>query len=67
MTIELAPCPFCSSTNVLVSNQEGFIYVECGQCFAMGPTADFGPMAVRHWNRRPKPSNKQTSKLVPIK
>lgn len=67
MTPKLEPCPFCASTNIEVNSLQNFIFVECGNCQAMGPTGDFGQQAVKAWNMRPKPAHKQVTNLRPIR
>lgn len=51
---EIAPCPFCKSTNVAVTLSGSQWYVECHTCGATGPGVDDGEpddraTAIRKW------------------
>jgi Lar family restriction alleviation protein len=53
-TIELAPCPFCASTNLgfyehVYAQQFG---VACNLCGAEGPQRSLQDEEVKLWNRR---------------
>ena len=53
---ELAPCPFCGCSNVVLmdgeNQQVGLYCVECFDCEACGPLAQTEEEAARHWNQR---------------
>lgn len=57
--MELKPCPFCGSENVIFVN--GLIgpgmWVSCNDCAAIGPTCQTKEEAESAWNRRYEPPN----------
>jgi ribosomal protein S27AE len=57
---ELEPCPFCSGTPVYDHDDDGWIWIECGQCGVSTMTAvhaeeDCRPILAAAWNRRAAP------------
>lgn len=52
--IELKPCPFCGSENVIfVNSSVGFgMWVSCNDCETVGPTCQTKEEAERAWNHR---------------
>lgn len=54
MTPQLAPCPFCGSTDVALL-KEATPYVACDNCGAKGPALEVEPViAAEQWNQRAK-------------
>ena len=52
---ELAPCPFCASTNwvLSLSSEDNWkSAVQCRSCFARGPLHRTDPAAKEDWNTR---------------
>ena len=50
-----APCPFCTSDNITVTDEDGIIfYCECLSCKAAGPEKGDRYHALKVWNERYK-------------
>ena len=54
MSEELLPCPFCWSTDIILTDKDGFIFAEC-ECGARGEFFLSGKQgaAITAWNTRP--------------
>lgn len=49
------PCPFCSSEELAIEGGPEGWAVECGECFARGPTGPTEDIAYELWDRQSKP------------
>ena len=49
----LAPCPFCTSTNLFMNDVDDLAWVNCQECSAEGPLEDTPANAAQRWNSRP--------------
>ena len=46
----IAPCPFCSSLHLHVSNQCMAFQVNCETCLSTGPSRKIFDQAIAEWN-----------------
>lgn len=53
-TVEILPCPFCSSTDVRAEFDGWSGWVHCNTCQADGPMADSEEDGIDAWNKRGK-------------
>lgn len=70
--IELNDCPFCESSDVVVFDAVGEVWVECTECSARGPSAYYGAMSFegesdnvsKLWNKPTNRGNNQMKNLI---
>ena len=58
---KLKPCPFCGSTDIVITQKNGFLsggYAMCRGCFATTRSSIYTDEAVANWNRRPYDGHK---------
>lgn len=58
---KLKPCPFCGSTDIVITQEHDFLsggYVMCRGCFATTRSSIYTDEAVANWNRRTHDGNK---------
>ena len=57
----LKPCPFCGSTDIVITQKHGFLsggYAMCRGCYATTRSSVYTDEAVANWNRRPYDGHK---------
>lgn len=58
---KLKPCPFCGSTDIVITQEHGLLsggYAMCRGCYATTRSSIYTDEAVANWNRRPHDGHK---------
>lgn len=61
--IEVKACPFCGEWNLELQNSKDsdFVFVNCNNCFAMGPWENHPSEAIEKWNKRTEPQTEKAN------